>query len=82
MFKSLLFCAAIVFAAGVSTGVRADDAAMKSNVHCLIVGFSMTQNADPGQQRNGLIVSTYYFGKLDGLAPTADLRKLCTGSIE
>ena len=76
MSKSLLLRVALICASVHASAARADEADIKPTVHCMIVGFSMLQVQDADQQRNGLIVAMYLFGKLDGLAPKADLQDL------
>ncbi len=76
MSKSLLVCAALICASVHASAARADEADLKPTIHCMIVGFSMLQMQDADQKRNGLVVAMYFFGKLDGLAPNADLQNL------
>jgi len=54
----------------------ADDTALRSTVRCLVIGFSLIQQPDAEKQKFGTIISMYYFGKVDGLAPRADLETL------
>ncbi len=50
--------------------------ALHANVRCLVIGFSLIQQPDAEKQKFGTIISMYYFGKVDGLAPKADLESL------
>ncbi|MGH8290948.1 MAG: hypothetical protein ACREV7_18365 [Steroidobacteraceae bacterium] len=55
---------------------RASDQQMVADVSCVVVGMRMIQMAAPQQRAAGLMVATYYLGRLDGRAPDAVVRRL------
>jgi hypothetical protein len=63
---------------GVSLGraAPADESEIIDDVRCIYVGIQAVQSDDPAVQQSAIVVSMYFLGRLEVIAPHADLEEL------
>ncbi len=54
----------------------ADDSEVADDVRCIYVGVQAVQSDDPAVQQSAIVVSMYFLGRLEVIAPHADLEEL------
>ena len=58
---------------------EAQDAATISDIRCVIVGMQLSAVANSPQQTQGIVLTWYYIGRLDGRVPKLDIESLLIG---
>jgi len=46
------------------------------DVQCIVVGARLSDSADQKQRLSGVMLVTYFLGRIDGRSPNADLEKM------
>lgn len=55
--------------------------ALAFDVRCLILSSGLRENDDPNLRQAAEVMSNYFFGRVDGRAPDADLAALITAEM-
>ena len=60
----------------VSSGSEAQDAATIADIRCVIIGMQLSAVTNSPQQTQGIVLTWYYIGRLDGRMPKLDIESL------
>ena len=74
----------LVFLLLPAVNAQAQDAATIADIRCVIVGMQLAGVANSAQQPQGIVLTWYYIGRLEGRVPKLDIEKLLieeTGSM-
>lgn len=74
-YLGILFIVLPFLLANDSNGYAADLQA-NEDVRCMLVGLRMMTLSTPQQRADGAMLAIYYFGRLDGHAPQANVEQL------
>ena len=55
---------------------RASDESLSANVRCVVVALHLISSQVPQQREMGMMAAMYYFGRLDGQSPHANIEHL------
>lgn len=55
---------------------RASDQSLNADVRCVVVALHLLSSQTPQQREIGMMAAMYYFGRLDGQSPHADIEHL------
>lgn len=66
----------IVLALSLCGRAHASDRQTISDADCVVVGMRIVQMTEPQQRTAGLLLATYYLGRLDVRLPAADSERL------
>ncbi|HEX5206261.1 MAG TPA: hypothetical protein VFW10_00520 [Steroidobacteraceae bacterium] len=55
---------------------RASDASIDADVRCIVVALHLLASQEPRQREIGIMAGLYFFGRLDGQSPNADIEHL------
>lgn len=70
----VLLCATLV--SGAFTRVHAADAQVDADARCIVVAMHIASLGTAVQRTAGMMIAMYYFGRLDGRAPHANVERL------
>jgi hypothetical protein len=60
---------------------RTEDLDIRGDVRCLVVGMRFTALSDATYKSAGMILSMYYFGRLDAHVPKLDIENLIVKEV-
>ena len=69
-----LVCATLV--SGALSRVHAADGQVDADARCIVVAMHIASLGTAVQRTAGMMIAMYYFGRLDGRAPHADVERL------